>query len=615
MDKTGKIAVTIICVLLAYFTFQTGSQTQLKSTDSDPKVENTSSQTQNTLSTEEALEKTAKTVDQVLKDSTTPAKTVTEELAVTSAEILTLKHDKSDKFVALIDPARGLLTVEMGDHRTDIDKDSPQLKLGSDKIASLGLTGDAKDWKYSAPVISGDKTSDGKAYTKLTVTRKVLGQDLNIIQTWELKEHENYHYLYTVNLENTGSKDINFTDLRLNIGQMKPISTAEGFAAQQASGVDQAIDAYLPKSEEIETNIFTSILSDIEETEENQKLMPGQGLYQIEKDEEEDGFKWIAVKNQYFVSIIDAQKQLFDKAYIGYTPVTTTTRDEDGLEKKHTSQIIKAEGSFAPFTIKSGASQQFDLDCYTGPQSYEELKTLGDKKDGVMQLNFFIKWKIGWLGLISSFILKALLLLNKYVGSFGIAIILLTVLIKLCFWRLTNKSNESMKKIQTLGPQMKELKEKFKDEPQRMQQETMKLYREHGVNPLGGCLPMLLQMPVFIALFNTLRGAIELRHSSFLWVSDLSQPDTICTIAGLPINPLVMVWAILMLLQQKVMPSTAQDPMQKKMMMFMPVMMLFFCYSMPSGLTLYWTFQSIMTITQYRMNNRKNTATLEATKA
>lgn len=619
MDKTGKIAVTIICVLLAYFTFIDTP----KAPPAEPNntSENSSTETPSTpakKSSADALQEVAKTADQVVNTSSSEKAPETAEAikAVTKSEPIVFKHDDSDQFVALIDPARGLLTVEMGEHKTENTEEAPKLKLGSETFPSLGLSGQAKDWQYTVPELKGTKTKDGKAYKQFTVTRNVIGQNLKLIQTWTLKENESFHYLYNVTLENTGKEEINFPNLRLNIGQMMPISTAEGFFAQQASGIDQAFDAYLPQSKEIETEIFNSILGDIQESEQEQKLMPGQGEYELEYDKEDnDGFKWLAVKNQYFVSIIDSQKENFDKAFIGYSEIFKTVRNEDGVESKQTINVLKAEGQFKAFSIKPGASHQFQLDCYTGPQSYEELTKLGDKKDGVMQLNFFIKWKIGWLGLLSSIILKALLLIESYVGNFGIAIILLTILIKLCFWRLTNKSNESMKKMQTLGPQMKELKEKYKDNPQQMQQETMKLYRENGVNPLGGCLPMLLQMPVFIGLFNTLRGAIELRHSSFLWIQDLSQPDTIAEIAGFPINPLVVVWAGLMLFQQKMMPSSAnQDPMQKKMMMFMPVMMLFFCYSMPSGLTLYWTFQSIMTITQYRMNNN-NTATPEAAKA
>ena len=232
---------------------------------------------------------------------------------------------------------------------------------------------------------------------------------------------------------------------------------------------------------------------------------------------------------------------------------------------------------------------------------------MNHNKKGVMQLNLFMFYKVGWIGFISELMLKALLWFYSFIGSYGLSIIMLTIIVKALFWRMTNKSTESMKKMSTLSPKIKELNEKYKDNPQVKQQKIMELYREAGVNPVAGCLPLFLQMPVFIALFNALRGAIELRHSEFLWIADLSQPDTIFEIAGLPIRPLAIAWAVSMFLQQKIVPSTA-DETQKKIMMFMPVVMLFICYGMPSGLTLYWTFSTFMSILQYYLNNKKASA-------
>jgi YidC/Oxa1 family membrane protein insertase len=158
-----------------------------------------------------------------------------------------------------------------------------------------------------------------------------------------------------------------------------------------------------------------------------------------------------------------------------------------------------------------------------------------------------------------------------------------------------------MRKMQALQPQMKEIREKFKDNPQRMQQETMKFYKENKVNPMGGCLPMLVQIPVFIALFVVLRSAIELRFSKFLWISDLSEPENLLAgmipiVGSLNILPLLM--SATMVWQQKLTPA-AGDPQQQKMMaIMMPIMMLFFFYTMPSGLVLYWTTSNLIMIVQ-----------------
>lgn len=158
-----------------------------------------------------------------------------------------------------------------------------------------------------------------------------------------------------------------------------------------------------------------------------------------------------------------------------------------------------------------------------------------------------------------------------------------------------------MKKMQKIQPAIKELREKYKEDKQKLNTKMMELYKKEGVNPLGGCLPILVQIPVFFALYWTLDGAIELRHQSFLWAIDLTQPDTIAHIFSIPINPLAILMALTMVLQQKLTP-VATDPMQAKMMMFMPLIMLIFLYSLPSGLTLYWTVSQIISIIQLMVN-------------
>jgi YidC/Oxa1 family membrane protein insertase len=191
--------------------------------------------------------------------------------------------------------------------------------------------------------------------------------------------------------------------------------------------------------------------------------------------------------------------------------------------------------------------------------------------------------------------------LQRAIGQswgYGVAIIIITVIIKMLFWPLTHKSTVSMRKMQKIQPLVQEIRTKYKDDAQTMNRKVMELYREHKVNPLGGCLPILFQIPVFFALFNTLRGAIELRHASFLWVADLSMPDTLGWMPlGLPIRPLAILMGVTMLLQQRLSPSTS-DPSQTRMMMFMTLFFMFIFYSMPAGLTLYWTVNQILTLSQ-----------------
>ena len=164
-----------------------------------------------------------------------------------------------------------------------------------------------------------------------------------------------------------------------------------------------------------------------------------------------------------------------------------------------------------------------------------------------------------------------------------------------------------MKKMQELQPQMAELKKKHKDSPKKLQEETMALYKKNKVNPMGGCLPMIIQIPVFIALFVVLRSAIELRFAPFLWIHDLSEPERLlANVLPIPLNILPVFMTVTMIWQQKLMPTSAGDPNQQKIMMFfMPVMMLVLFYNMPSALVLYWSAsQSIMIIQQLIQKKR-----------
>jgi YidC/Oxa1 family membrane protein insertase len=188
--------------------------------------------------------------------------------------------------------------------------------------------------------------------------------------------------------------------------------------------------------------------------------------------------------------------------------------------------------------------------------------------------------------------------------SYAMAIIVITIIIKVLFWPLTQASTRSMKRLAALQPQMKALQEKYKDDPAKMQRKLMEFMKENKVSPLGGCLPMLLQMPVFIGFFYMIRSAIELRGARFLWVCDLSQPDTLFYLPGLnvPVNPLPLLMGATMLWQARLTPpSPGVDPLQQKMMKYMPLMFLFILYNFSAGLTLYWTVQNLLTIAQMKL--------------
>jgi len=226
------------------------------------------------------------------------------------------------------------------------------------------------------------------------------------------------------------------------------------------------------------------------------------------------------------------------------------------------------------------------------------LQALGNQEDEVMQF--------GFLSFISKLLLSFMYAIHSIVPSWGWSIVIMTICIKTLFWPLSAKASRSQKRMAKIQGPMAELKEKYKDNPQKLQQETLKVFKENQVNPVAGCLPMIIQMPIFLGLFYMLRSASELRHESFLWVSDLSMPDTLTYIAGYPLNILPLIMGLTMFFQMRMMPvSPTADPAQQKIFKFLPFIFLIFLYNFSSGLVLYWTVQNLLTILQQKIINSR----------
>ncbi len=240
------------------------------------------------------------------------------------------------------------------------------------------------------------------------------------------------------------------------------------------------------------------------------------------------------------------------------------------------------------FELLPGQSQEVDFRIFFGPKDLEILKAENAGLEKALDL--------GWFSAIANPLLNVLKYFYKYTHNYGIAIIIITVIIKLLFFPLTHKSYKSMKDMQKLQPKMAELKEKYKDDRDGMNRAMMDLYKTHKVNPLGGCLPMVIQIPVFFALYKALMYSIELRHAPFmLWITDLSAKDPYY------VTPIIM--GATMFIQQKMTPST-MDPMQAKMMMALPIVFTFMFLNFPSGLVIYWLVNNILTIAQQMYINR-----------
>jgi YidC/Oxa1 family membrane protein insertase len=252
-------------------------------------------------------------------------------------------------------------------------------------------------------------------------------------------------------------------------------------------------------------------------------------------------------------------------------------------------------------TLPPGGERRVMAQVYAGPRDLDLLKGVGQDLDQLIDL--------GWFDFLARPALWLLKFFYHYTGNYGIAIILITVLQKIAFHPLTHKSMKSMQAMQAIQPKVQAIQERYKNNPQKKQEETMALYRKHGVNPMGGCLPMLAQIPIFIALYNALSSSVEMWQARFLWISDLTQPDSLFTITlwgghALSANLLALLMGVSMWVQQKMTP-TAGDPRQAAIMLWtMPVVFTFMFWGFPSGLVLYWFVNNILQVGQQWLINR-----------
>jgi YidC/Oxa1 family membrane protein insertase len=313
----------------------------------------------------------------------------------------------------------------------------------------------------------------------------------------------------------------------------------------------------------------------------------------------ESGIQWAAVTSQYFCTIVTPAK---DQAASG----VWARRYQ--IESNAGQPVYGIAGGIGtgPIAVAPGETVTRHYSIYSGPKDFTALNKIGGEQQKVMNFGMF--------HLVSEFLLWAMNSIQRYVHSFAAAIIILTILIKSALWPLQNKATSSMKRMQLLSPKMTELREKYKDDPTKMNEELMKLYKQYGVNPVGGCLPMLVQIPIFFGFYSMLGSAIELRNSHFLWIHDLSQPDTLTHVLGFPVNLLPIIMAGTMVWQMAISPKSG-DPSQQRIMYFMPIIFLVFCYNYASGLALYWTTQNIFSIVQLYWTRNQPLPTLEKVSA
>jgi len=294
---------------------------------------------------------------------------------------------------------------------------------------------------------------------------------------------------------------------------------------------------------------------------------------------------------QWFGSSM-GEKNVEDKMRKPFFVSLIVPKENEGINlkigKMKDEKLMYSRAAYPRRSIPGGGEAVYSFELYLGPKVIPLLKDLNVGAEKVVSY--------GWFSPIAKILLRFVNLTHKVTKNYGVDIIIISVLLKVLFWPLTKKSYVSMKEMQKVQPEMAMLREKYKDDKTRLNREMMDLYKRRKVNPLGGCLPMVVQIPIFFALYWALMGSIELRHAPFiLWINDLSYRDPIY------ISPLLM--GASMLWQQKMTP-TAGDPRQAKMMMFMPIIFTFLFLTFPAGLVIYWLVTNILTIGQQYLINK-----------
>ncbi|MFW2385695.1 MAG: YidC/Oxa1 family insertase periplasmic-domain containing protein [Akkermansiaceae bacterium] len=559
MDRKAWIIVTICSILLAYSYFL--------------QKQNAAIIAEREAKEQEVIEAVADTQQpDPVTGEVPPSGLAVEKKQVPQREVVKNELETETNTFTLSSRQGGIVDALFKDEKAvnDLSKNVRMNDLGEHEIgAILSRSGEMLETTYTRK----DESADSVTY----VGR--LSNGLGVRKIWKkVSEGEGVSYRLSLEIQfiNDQESTYSLSDLYLSTGSAAPI-----------------IDTEQPRYR----SFFWQEGGDFES--EMQGYFDG-GMFSKEKldfvQETEAALEFSGVENQFFATIVDPQEDY--RATVRARPAKVDLPDDRGGKA---AKLLTASVSFPDKTLNPKEVETLVFDIFVGPKNNGLIRSLEGEKDEVMNYGFFsgISCGLNWM-------------LNRLSGlfggknnpwSWGWAVIAVTVIIRTLMWPLHAKSTRTMKRMSKLQPKMKALKEKYPDDPNKMNQETMKLYREFGVNPMGGCLPMLAQIPIFFGFFTMLQYAVELRNQPFLWVTDLSQPDTIAHLPfsipflGSGINILPILMAVTMVLQMRMTPQTG-DAMQRRIFMFMPIIFFFFCYNFASALALYWTTQNIFSITQ-----------------
>ena len=497
--------------------------------------------------TSATTQQVAAPANQIAQEDDVPASTQNDVPAAVSKAVRSVITVKTDLLAVQIDTKGGdIVEAKLLQHAETHGSDTPFLLLGEfegrEYISQSGLIG------LNGP----DASPEGRpVYTAQQKAYELSGDELRVPLTFVDNKGVQYTKTYVFK---AGKYDVGL-EYNVNNGTENPIQVqlyTQVKRTVQAKGsmVDQTYlgATYGTSEEPYEKYSF----EDMAEANLNKNTQGG----------------YIAFIQHYFLSAWVPEQSVNNTIY-------TLLRNNQG--------IIGIKGEAV--NVQANTTATINSTFYMGPKDGDTLEALHEDLD--LAVDF------GWLWFISQPLLVLLKLLYSFIGNWGVAIIAITILVKMALYPLTKAQYTSMAKMRALQPKMQQLKERYGDDRQKMGQATMELYRKEKVNPMGGCLPLLLQMPIFLALFYVFLESPELRHAEFMfWLTDLSAKD--------PYYVLPILFGASMFLTQKLQPMTVTDPMQQKMMTYMPIVFTFFfiLFPFPSGLVLYWLVSNLITIAQ-----------------
>jgi YidC/Oxa1 family membrane protein insertase len=472
----------------------------------------------------------------------------------------------------------GLKEVELVGYPSVIRRPG-QPRAGSNELASLNQNAPLPVLALLGRDLEGDGdfalTRDGDTVR----AERTLGNGLRVVKEFEIGT--NYLFKARVQVENTSGQPVRVPERDVIVGTAAAIGALDDPTTMGTLWYNGV------KAESILQKWFANPTFG---------CFPGTPRWHYE--EGASNVVWTAVHNQFFalaaIPTNPASQIVIDKIYVPPPDLNGPTNAMSVLlTNGYQTALVYPISVLAPHQ-KVETSFLF----YAGPKEYKRLSEIGQ----AMGNNLDLVMDFGMWGFFSKLLLLSMNGLHALGLSYGLTIIGITIILKVVFWPLTNASTKSQKRMQALQPQLKAINEKYKDDAAKRNEKTMEFYKQNKVSPLGSCLPTLLQLPVFFGFYGMLRGAIELRGAHFLWAFDLSQADTVATMAGFAVNPLPLIMGATQLWMSHMMPpSPGMDPSQQKLMRWMPLMMIALFYRMSAGLTLYWTVQNLLSVLQMKL--------------